>query len=267
METPDLDARLLIQHVMDWQHADLILNADKIVPDDQVAQIKQIADRRVSGEPIDHIVGHREFYGRTFLISRDVLSPRPETEALVEQGLSVISDVEKPHILDLGTGSGAIIITCLAECPLALGVATDISAAALSIARQNAVTHKVDPRIRFLRGEWFEPVEGQYDLILSNPPYITDADMARLDREVRNFDPDIALRGGVDGLTAYRIIIAQAPAYLTPGGWLCLEIGYDQGDSVPALMAQAGFTDIRLKRDLSGQARIVSGQFPENIHK
>lgn len=258
VETPEIDARLIIEAVTGWTRSDMILNANETIPNAWVQCAEVYMQRRISGEPIDHILGYREFYGRRFDISKAVLSPRPETEELVSLTLGLMNGVERPRILDLGTGSGAIIITLLAEHPGATGFGVDTSKEALNLARQNAETHKVCDRLTLFQGDWFEPVTGTYDIIVSNPPYITDADMEGLASEVRQFDPDIALRGGRDGLQAYRTILQHAREHLVPGGCLVFEIGYDQAESVPGLLAEAGFNHIEVKKDLSGHDRIVS---------
>ncbi len=257
LETPDLDARILLMAATGLCHADLITrNGDRLSPGNS-EKLAVMAERRLAGEPIDHILGYREFYGYRFEVTKDVLSPRPETELLVEVALAAIKNVKTPHILDLGTGSGAIVVSILAENPSATGIAVDLSEDALKIAQTNARTHNVNRRLDFLQGSWFEPITGHFDIILSNPPYITDAAMGQLSREVANFDPDIALRGGPDGLEAYRAIIGGASAHLKPGGCLIFEIGYDQGQAVTALLKAANFRDIDLARDLAGHDRVI----------
>ena len=232
----DLDARLLIESVTGYSAAELILNGQNIVPPAALGEIEALAARRLAREPVDHILGYREFYGRRFEISKDVLSPRPETEGLVDAALATIKNTENPHILDLGTGSGAIIISVLAERSDAAGVAADVSHGALDIAARNAAAHNVATGLTLTESDWFSAVDGVFDLIVSNPPYITDAAMEALSFEVTGFDPDLALRGGPDGLAPYRIITARAADYLKPGAALIFEIGYDQGAAVSSLM-------------------------------
>ena len=257
LETPDLDARLLVMAATGFSHTDMIARGTEFPPAEVFESIADYAARRLAGEPVDHILGHREFYGRRFKVSQDVLSPRPETEILVDAAIECLRGKSKPHILDLGTGSGAIIISILAEMEEATGEAVDLSIAALNIARENAAAHNVDDRLTLMEGSWFAPISGRYDIIISNPPYITSAAMEELEIEVKSFDPDLALRGGEDGLTAYRAIISQASNYLKPAGFLLFEIGYDQASSVMALLTEAGFTDISAHKDLSGHHRMI----------
>lgn len=258
-ESSDLDARFLIMAVTGWSQTDLILRGDDSLSPELVAKIDTLTARRLAGEPIDHILGFREFYGCEFKVTKDVLSPRPETEGLVEAALGAVSALEKPRLLDLGTGSGAIIISCLLEREEAQGLAVDISLSALKIAEQNAKRLGVDDRLQFLQGSWFDPVDGVFDVIVSNPPYISDAAMGCLSEEVLIYDPEGALRGGIDGLDPYRIIIPKALTFLNSGGSLMLEIGYDQGRAVSAMMEQAGYRSVTLLKDYSGHDRIITG--------
>ena len=257
LDTPDLDARLLVMAATGFSHTDMIARGTEFPTANVFALIENYAARRVAGEPVDHILGYREFYGRRFNISKDVLSPRPETEMLVDTALEVLKAKPKARILDLGTGSGVIIISILAEAAHVQGVAVDVSEAALEVTKENAIAHDINTRLTVLQGSWFAPVTGQFDLILSNPPYITAAAMADLDMEVKGFDPDIALRGGDDGLMAYRDIIQSAADYLRPDGVLLFEIGYDQSKSVCECLTVAGFTNISVHKDLAGHDRMI----------
>ncbi len=261
LETPDLDARALIMAATGFTHTDLIARSRDYPSAETLDLIEGYAARRLAGEPVDHILGYREFYGRRFKVSKDVLSPRPETEMLVDAALAMLKDKPKARILDLGTGSGAIVTSILAEAKHVEGVAIDLSKAALDIARENSAAHNVQDRLTLLEGSWFAPVSGRFDIILSNPPYITAEAMESLDIEVKGFDPDLALRGGKDGLTAYRAIIAEAANHLSPDGFLLLEIGYDQGRSVSDLLARANFSDISVQKDLSGHDRMIKAVF------
>jgi len=261
LATPDLDARILIMAATGLTQTDMITRGRDYPSADGLALISEYAERRLSGEPIDHILGYREFFGRRFSVSKDVLSPRPETEMLVEAALEILKDKPSAHILDLGTGSGAIVISILAEALDVHGVAIDVSELALAIARENAKKHDVEKRVTFLQGSWFEPVEGQFDIILSNPPYITDAAMEALSAEVSDFDPDLALRGGDDGLLVYKAIIADAVNYLKPDGVILFEIGYDQGEAVRKLLEQSDFNVISVSKDLSGHDRMIKATY------
>ncbi len=262
LESPALDAKLLIMAAANWSAADLILKSDEGLPQGVHQAIEAFAVRRLAGEPIDHILGYRDFYGRRFHISKDVLSPRQDTETLVDIVLRCIAKVKTPLILDLGTGSGAIIISVLAERLDAIGHAVDMSSAALAIARINAERHDVSGRLTLLRGDWLKPVTRRFDVIVSNPPYITDAAMTALPREVTGFDPDLSLRGGADGLEAYRVITSGAARHLTPGGWLVLEIGYDQGVSVSHMLREQSYEAVEIGQDLAGHNRVVFGRKP-----
>lgn len=257
LDTPDLDARILVMAATGFSHTDMIVRGTEPFTPEAHNLLTQYAEWRLAGEPIDHILGYREFYSRRFKVSKNVLSPRPETEMLVEAALEVLKDKPNARILDLGTGSGAIVISILAEAAHVKGVAVDLSVAALEVARSNAQTHKVEDRLTLLQGSWFEFVENHFDIILSNPPYITDAAMDELAIEVSMFDPDLALRGGKNGLIAYEAIIKEAAAYLIPEGHVLLEIGYDQGVSVSQLLQLGEFADISVTKDLSGHDRMI----------
>jgi len=188
LETPDLDARLLVMAATGFSHTDMIMRGTEFPRADTFDVIADYAARRLAGEPVDHILGRREFYGREFKVTKNVLSQ--------EKGIA--------QVLDLGTGSGAIMISILAEAPQVTALAVDISETALSVAEENTKTHCVDDRCAFKQGSWFEPVSGQFDIILSNPPYITDAAMEDLAAEVTGFDPDLALRGGFKDVSVHQ---------------------------------------------------------------
>ena len=237
----------------------LMLRGTEFLEPSVFQKITDHMDRRLSGEPVDHILGWREFYGRRFKISKDVLSPRADTEALIRDALLRGDRTRPAKLLDLGTGSGAIGLTLLSENALWTLHATDISDAALQIAKSNADRLEVLGRVSFFIGEWYKavPTGETYDMILSNPPYITNAAMEALETEVIDFDPDIALRGGIDGLDAYRLIIASAPDHLKTGGWLGLEIGYDQADALKNLLSETVWDDVSVNQDLGGHDRTV----------
>jgi release factor glutamine methyltransferase len=211
---------------------------------------------RAEGHPVSHLVGGRLFYDRWFVVTPDVLDPRPETETLVATALS------EPfgQVLDLGTGSAAIIVTLLAERPDAVGVGVDVSEAALRIAQRNATAHGVDDRLHLEVSDWFASVGGKFDLIVANPPYIAADEMDTLQREVRLHEPRMALTDEADGLSAYRAIIAQAPDHLAPGGRLIVEIGPTQAAAVCAMMEIAGLRNVTVIPDLDGRDRVVIGK-------
>lgn len=256
------DALEIVLEATGLDRTGLMLYGTDFLAPETFDQIKDHMARRLAGEPVDHILGWRDFFGRKFIITKDVLSPRADTETLVRVALDGLSDKRDPYLLDLGTGSGAIGLTLLAELPQARLLATDISEAALDIARQNAVVLDVQDRATFLAGEWWAavPETARFDAIVSNPPYIDDAAMAKLEPEVVHYDPALALHGGPNGLRDYDVILSRALRHLAPGGWLGLEIGYDQGASVSKRVQSAGFCDICLHTDLGGLDRVVSAR-------
>ncbi len=214
--------------------------------------------RRLDREPVSHILGGRWFYGRWFKITPEALDPRPETETLIERALAEPFEA----VLDLGTGSGCILITLLAERATATGIGTDVAPAALDLAEWNAKALRVADRLAFIESDWFAHIDRRFDLIVSNPPYITAAEMAELAPEVRDFEPHLALTDGGDGLSAYRVITAAAPAHLAPGGRLLTEIGWQQGPDVAALFREAGLEDVTVHPDMDGKPRVVDGRMP-----
>ena len=255
-DTPLLDARLLLQHAAGISREDMILDPSRIVTPEAVAAFDASIVRRLAHEPVSRIVGEREFYGRRFQVTPDVLDPRPDTETLIDAALEVLP--KGARVLDLGTGSGAIIVTLLAERPDATGVATDISLAACAVARANAGRLGVANRLDVLEGSWFEPVSGRFDVIVSNPPYIAEDDIAGLAPDVRSFDPMTALVGGQDGLAAYREIAAVAARYLAKAGTVLVEIGAGQAPEVERVFAAAGFDALQRYADLAGHIRCLS---------
>lgn len=256
----DYAARALIEKVTTLPKTEQIARGTEFLTGEQFVSLSDLAERYSGGEPLDHILGYREFWKDRFTVSADVLSPRPETEGIIELALELYKDVPPKTILDLGTGSGAILLSLLREFPNANGTGVDLSKAALEIAKANAKALQI--KARFAQGSWFDclAADAQFDQIVSNPPYIDNAAMDELPPEVSDYDPDLALRGGADGLDAYREIIAGAPKHLTKGGWLIVEIGYDQGESVPALFEKSGFANVSVRKDFAGHDRVVSGR-------
>lgn len=256
-----LDARLLVQHVAGCTHADLIARPERALPPDKAAWLDSLVARRAGGEPLAYLLGSAEFHGREFAVSPAVLIPRPETEHLVELAMARLAAMEKPRILDLGTGSGIVAVTLALEKPAADVTAVDVSPEALEVARGNA--ERLGARVDFRLGSWFEPVAGEvFDLIVSNPPYVAHGD-PYLDLNGLPFEPQIALTDGLaggDGLACIRAIVAGAQAHLAPGGWLLFEHGYDQGDASRNLLAVAGFKATFTQPDLAGIDRISGGQ-------
>lgn len=227
------------------------------VPVDQLAQLDAMLDARAARQPLSQIIGRRAFWKHDFRVTRDTLDPRPETEALIEAALKL----PWQRVLDLGTGTGAILISILAERPGAVGLGTDLSDAALAVARDNASRIRVDAT--FQRADWLDGVEGRFDLIVTNPPYIALSEMADLSPEVRDWEPHSALTDGGDGLQAYRDIAAGAAAHLVPGGHLLAEIGWQQGADVAAIFAAQG-AEVTVLPDLGGRDRVVHAHFSLN---
>ena len=260
--SPALDARLLVMAAAGLCHETLIAVPDRALSGDEARRLEDLAARRLAREPVSRIIGEREFYGRAMSIAPASLDPRPDTETLVECALSFAATTKAPlDILDLGTGSGAILVTLLAELPHARGTGTDISAAALEVAHANALHHGVAGRAQFICADWCRGVDGRFDLIVANPPYIASRDLVRLEPEVRDHDPHLALDGGPDGLDAYRAIAATAAPLIAPGGLLALEIGAGQEYAVAAVFsghrwgpASAG----AVWRDLAGHPRVLA---------
>jgi release factor glutamine methyltransferase len=253
---PAGDARRLLAQAAGVEPGRLTLMIPEPLAPDAAAQFERYVALRARRMPVSRIVGRRAFYGRSFLTDPEVLDPRPETETLVEAALSEPFS----RMLDLGTGSGCILVSCLAERPAATGLGTDISEAALLTAAANAERHGVSARAAFVRADWLEGLEGRFDLVVSNPPYIAEAELAGLAPEVRDHDPRHALTPGGDGLGAYREIARGLPGHLAPGARCLLEIGPGQGPQVAALLAAAGLEEIRTIRDLDGRPRVVIGR-------
>ncbi len=265
IDSPELDARLLIGAALNLDLTGLISAAKRTLSADEAAQLSQFAARRLYGEPIARITGIKEFWGLQFTLSADTLVPRPDTETIVEAALDYL-DTSGPRsralsIADLGTGSGAILLALLSELPNATGIATDINLAALRTARGNAERNGLAQRAHFVACDYASALMGGFDMIVSNPPYIPSSDIAGLDIEVRSHDPLRALDGGGDGYDAYRTIAPEAARLLAPGGFLVVEVGHDQSDTVAGLMTAAGLElPGPAKTDLGGIKRAVMGR-------
>jgi release factor glutamine methyltransferase len=259
LATPGLDARWLLAFAAGREPHEIALRSDDPLGAERAARARGLFHRRLAGEPVDRIIGTREFWGRPFRLSAATLSPRPDTESVVEAALACLPDDGRPaRILDLGTGTGAILVAILCERRQAFGVGVDLSWQAASTARDNAALNGVGGRTGFVVGDWARPFAGGFDLIVSNPPYIADEDFAALEATVRDHDPPLALRGGRDGLDAYRAILAGAPALLARGGALVLELGHGQEEAVGRLAVAAGLSpEGRARRDLGGVPRAL----------
>jgi release factor glutamine methyltransferase len=243
-------------------HEDIVAEPDLIVLPDVAARFSLLIERRCRFEPVSRILGAREFYGRSFRVTPDVLDPRADTEMLIGAALELAMGKGPLRILDLGTGSGAIGVTLLAELPEATAVATDLSAAALAVAKGNAEALGVAGRASFVQANWFEGIGGKFDLIVSNPPYIPLGDIAGLAPDVREFDPSRALDGGPDGLEAYRRLASGAGGHLAAKGHVVLEIGAGQENAVNNLFKGQGFARESRHFDLSGHVRCLAFNRP-----
>lgn len=262
VDDPARDARRLLAHALGVDASRITLMLADAVDPVAADRFDRLIDQRARRVPVSQLTGVRAFYGRDFLVTADVLDPRPDTEALVDAAL------ENPiaRVLDLGTGSGAIILTLLAETGAEVyGLATDLSRAALAVAMVNAGRLGVENRVKFHEGSWFAALPSgtaPFDLIVSNPPYITAAEMLDLAPEVADFEPRMALTDEGDGLSCYRAITAQAMAHLTDGGRLMVEVGARQGAAVAQMLQAKGFADVTIRPDLDGRDRVVYGRKP-----
>jgi len=264
IESARLDAEVLLGHALDKEKADIYLGMESTLNDSDEKIFRELLTRRAKGEPVAYITGHKEFWSLDFVVTPDVLIPRPETELVVELTLEVaiMATTKAPlKILDIGTGSGVIAIALAKELPAAEIWAVDVSAAALNIAEINAQRHGVAERIKLLDGDLFDPfteLGHRFDVIVSNPPYVLSKEIANLGREVRDWEPKMALDGGPDGLDCYRQIIGGAHTYLAPEGRVLLEIGEDQGTAVAGLFVPAGrFGAATIFQDYAGKDRVI----------
>jgi release factor glutamine methyltransferase len=262
------DAEFLLQHVCQRSDSErsrawLLTHLDTQVAAAVAEEFRRLIQRRLAGEPIQYIVGEAEFYGLPFSVTPDVLIPRPETEHLVEKALQVAAPFQRPRILDVGTGSGAVAVAMAAHLPGAFIAATDISPAALAVARRNAERNGLEGRIRFLAGDLLAPVAGEYfEIIVSNPPYVPEMDRVSLAVEVREYEPGSALFAGADGLEVYRRLIPAAFFALVPGGYILLEIGHGQQDGISGLLEASHFHTKEFVPDLQGIPRVAVAQRP-----
>jgi release factor glutamine methyltransferase len=298
------DAETLLLYVLGRNKAWLIAHADEQLPDDQASRYTELLERRFRGEPIQYITGKTEFYGLPFRVTRDVLIPRPETEHSVEKALDLASNFTAPRIVDVGTGSGAIAVALAHELPRhaarkgiaeggggfnpridrskstralapeencsenqsAIITAIDLSAPALALARKNAELNGVSERIHFLCGDLLAPVAGeQFEMVVSNPPYVPTVDRAMLSVEVRDYEPEMALFAGDDGLEVYRRLIPAAFAVLIPSGYVILEIGFGQSHAITELLSISGFRQIEFVPDLQGIPRVACARRPGKL--
>jgi release factor glutamine methyltransferase len=261
LDTPDLDARILVGHALALDHAALAAQADRRLTDPEAEAIAALARRRLGREPVARIIGTKEFWGLPLSLNADTLVPRPETETVVEAALAALGDARGRalRVADLDTGSGALLLALLSELPAARGVGTDISIAALRCARSNAAALGLAARASFVACDHGAALEGNFDLVVANPPYVARGDIAKLEPDVRDFDPERALDGGADGLAAYRAIAADARRLLARHGLLVLELGAGQLDAVGSLTAAAGLAPAaECRSDLAGVPRALA---------
>ncbi|SDB20575.1 release factor glutamine methyltransferase [Pseudobutyrivibrio sp. YE44] len=251
-----IDAWLLLSFVTQLSRADYFLKQNEVIDEIALYKYKDLLLKRASHTPLQHITGEQDFMGITFWVNENVLIPRQDTETLVEEALKVIPSGS--HILDLCTGSGCVIISLAVLGQGYSGIGVDISDEALTVARENG-NRLVGAKVVFEKGDLWQPVSGRFNAIVSNPPYIRSKDIEELETEVKDYEPRLALDGTEDGLYFYREITAHAPEYLSEGGWLLVEIGYDQGPDVKALFEAAGFKDVEVVKDLAKNDRVVKG--------
>jgi release factor glutamine methyltransferase len=259
VESATLDARLLLQFVLGVSHEQLVAGRVTEMVEEEAHYFVNLVARRVAHEPIAKIIGTKAFWKDEFITTKDTLDPRPDTEIMIEAVLEECTDRFAPwRFLDVGTGTGCILLSLLREFPYASGVAVDKSDEALQVAQRNARNQRLSLRARFVQSDWLANVDGTFDVIVSNPPYITVADMETLPKEVKDFDPSSALVAGADGLDAYRELIPQATGRLVAGGWLFLEVGKGQAADVVEIGRNVGLDSEAVLKDLAGVERVVA---------
>ena len=252
------EASSLLQFVVGRDRTFFVAHPEYELSSDVETEFRAAVARRASHEPFQYIVGKQEFFGLDFAVTPDVLIPRPETEMLIERALEILAEMPSPTFLDIGTGSGCIAVSILANCSEARAVAVDVSQAALDVARRNASVHDVIERLELLVSDVFDNVrQQQFDLIVSNPPYVPAADLSGLQPEVRDHEPHLALSDGSTGVSIIERIIAGAPRHLTPGGSLLMEIGFSQASAVEAMFDSGVWQSVRIEPDLQGIPRMV----------
>ena len=253
---PRRESRLLAEHGLGLSREDLLLRPDTALDDREARRLEELVARRAGREPLAYVTGRREFWSLDFAVNDATLVPRPDSETIVEAVLDCASQLpERPRLLDLGTGSGCLLIALLKELPDATGVGLDRSPAALGVAARNAHDHGVGGRAWFLAADWGAPLATRFDVIISNPPYIRSGDIAALAPEIARYEPYSALSGGADGLACYRLIAPDIARLLAPEGLAAIELGVGMGDDVGSIFHTAGLSEIRRRRDLAGCER------------
>lgn len=257
---PVIDARLLVEAAAEATRVDIVTDPHRALTAEQQARLEDYLARRARREPVSHILGRKGFWKIMLQVTPDVLTPRPDTETVVEYVLRDFPEHAPWHVLDLGVGSGAILLSILAERPAARGLGVDVSEEALAVARENTANLGLAGRTALMRGDWTWGLhDDSFDLVVSNPPYIASHVIETLEPEVRDHEPRLALEGGVDGLDAYRTLAPEILRVLKPGGRFAVEIGYDQKAAVEALFRDAGATEVITLRDLADRDRVVAG--------
>lgn len=260
IETPELDARIILKEVLSLDDKDLILKESLDIPEEMIEKIITIESRRLNGEPISKIFKKRDFYNSTFVISNDVLDPRPETELIVEIANNYINKNEVKNILDLGTGSGCILLSILKENRMINGLGIDFSKEAISIAKQNSKKLNLETQSNFLVSNWMSSVNYKYDLVVSNPPYIASEDIKKLSKSVKIYDPILSLDGGDDGLNSYRLIASDLKRIISMNALIIIEIGYNQSLQVIDIFKKNDFKLIKKYNDINGLDRVLTFQ-------
>lgn len=257
---PRLEAEILLAHALDVDRLHLYLAPDKPLTSDERVRYRTVVQQRRSGTPLQHVIGEIGFYGLRFRVDRETLIPRAETEELLDHVLKRAPRDREMRCLDLGTGTGVIAVCMARYLPQAHVTAVDVSPAALRVARHNAALNQVEDRIEFIESDWFNRVEGAFDLIASNPPYICTDDVGGLPKEIREHEPRVALDGGADGLERIRAIVSQVVHHLLPDGTVLMEIGHDQGARVKTMLEDIGLVHVTVERDMAGKERFISGR-------
>jgi len=261
VETARLDAEVLLAFCLKCDRLEFLKNPDLKINKNKLSRYAKLIERRLEYEPVAYITGRKEFWSFTLEVNKDVLIPRPDTEIIVEEALAIGKKIIAPRIVDIGTGSGAIALALAKELPEAEITATDISPAALKIAKKNARNLKLEKNIEFFKGDLFAPVKGLFDIIASNPPYISAAEYENLPHGVKDFEPQIALLAGQTGVEFYEKLIYQSKNHLKKDGWLLMEIGAPQAEKILDIMKEcAFFENIDVRRDYAGHDRVIKGR-------
>ena len=262
MENPELEASVLLAKAFNIEARDIYSHPEREFGPEEVEEFNRLLERRIKREPTAYILGEKEFYSRSFMVTPDVLIPRPETEILVEEALKILGNLISPSIIDVGTGSGCIAVTLGCERQDARIFATDISYEALLVARKNSERLGVSRRVSFIHADLLGCFKDKsFDLVVSNPPYVKGSDYISLDRDVRDYEPKLSLLGGEEGIDYIKEIVPQSKRALKKGGWCVIEVGVNQSGRAREMFEEAGFEDISLTKDLSGIERVIKGKW------